>query len=571
MYHKSMFPDLPVVPEANVHHLLFNRPDQQAWPDYTLYVNATTGKRWSFRQFVERVRDGATALGADIEQGGLGISLEKGEIVGILSENSLDYIALLHSLLAIAVPFAMISGYSTPFEFKHAVSLSQATRIFVSPSLLPLALTSGLPDDRVYLLEGHAEGHLSYEDLVSRARRNRIPRLPVQHATRDTLAYLVFSSGTSGLPKAVMISHGNLTNSLLQVKVVTEEVNKFQKPPVWNGPNGMQVLFNVLPIHHTYGLHISCFRVFFSPLTVVLLPKWDVNAFLNAIPKYRATTLYLVPSLVHQLVHRPEFQAADFSTVQVVHCGAAYLPVSLSEALLSRFAGLERIGEGYGMSESTISIANKPIPGVLDGRAKNKPGSTGVLLPGIEVKVVREDGTLAAVNEPGELHVRSGCVALGYRNNPKATEETFVNGWLRTGDRIRIDEDGVLFFEDRAKDTLKVSGLQVSPVEIENTLLVHPDKLIIDASVAGVSGGRTLDERIPRAWVVLSPEGHKLGASATMAKLDVWVRESLSKYKWLRGGIEVVDMIPKSPTGKVLRRQLVEKYEQGQKAIKAKL
>jgi acyl-CoA synthetase (AMP-forming)/AMP-acid ligase II len=368
-----------------------------------------------------------------------------------------------------------------------------------------------------------------------------------------------------------MISHGNLTNSFLQVKVVTEEVNKTQKPPVWNGPDGMQVLFNVLPIHHTYGLHISCFRVFFSPLTVVLLPKWDVDAFLSAIPKYRATTLYLVPSLVHQLVHRPEFQAADFSTVQVVHCGAAYLPVSLSEALLSRFTGLERIGEGYGMSESTISIANKPIPGVLNGRAKNKPGSTGVLLPGIEVKVVREDGTLAAVNEPGELHVRSGCVALGYRNNPKATEETFVNGWLRTGDRIRIDEDGVLFFEDRAKDTLKVSGLQVSPVEIENTLLVHPDKLIIDASVAGVSGGRTLDERIPRAWVVLSPEGHKLGASATMAKLDAWVRESLSKYKWLRGGIEVVDMIPKSPTGKVLRRQLVEKYEHGQKAIKAKL
>lgn len=566
-----MFPDLPVVPEANIHHLLFNRPDQQAWPDYTLYVNATTGKRWSFRQFVERVRDGATVLGTDIEQGGLGITLEKGEIVGILSENCLEYIALLHSLLAIAVPFAMISGYSTPFEFKHAVSLAQATRIFVSPSLLPLALTSGLPDDRIYMLEGHIEGRLSYEDLVNRARRNRMPRLPVKHATRDTLAYLVFSSGTSGLPKAVMISHGNLTNSFLQVKVVTQEVNKFQEPPVWNGPNGMQVLFNVLPIHHTYGLHISCFRAFFSPLTVVLLPKWEVNAFLNAIPKYRATTLYLVPSLVHQLVHRPEFQVADLSTVQVVHCGAAYLPVSLSETLLSRFTGLNRISEGYGMSESTISIANKPVPGVLNGRAKNKPGSTGVLLPGVEVKVVREDGTLAAVNEPGELHVRSGCVALGYRNNPKATKETFVNGWLRTGDRIRIDEDGVLFFEDRAKDTLKVSGLQVSPVEIENTLLVHPDKLIVDASVAGVSGGRTLDERIPRAWVVLSPEGHKLGASATMAKLDAWVRESLSKYKWLRGGIEVVDTIPKSPTGKVLRRQLVEKYEHGQRAIQAKL
>ncbi|KAG0708430.1 hypothetical protein DFH29DRAFT_892469 [Suillus ampliporus] len=572
MYHKSMYPDIPVVPEANVHHLLLNRPEQQTWPDYTLYVNATTDKRWSFRQFVERVRDGATALGTVVEQGGLGISPAKGEIVGILSENCLDYIALLHSLLAITVPFAMISGYSTPFEFKHAVSQSQATRIFVSQSFLPLALTSGLPDDRIYILEGHDEGRLSYEDLVNRARHNRIPRLPVKHATRDTLAYLVFSSGTSGLPKAVMISHGNLTNSLLQVKVVGEEVIKVQEPPVWNGPNGMQVLFNVLPIHHTYGLHVSCFRVFFSPLTVVLLPKWDVNAYLDAIPRYRATTIYLVPSLVHQLVHRPEFHAADLSTVQAVHCGAAYLPVSLSEALLSRFKGVvERISEGYGMSESTISIATKPVPGVLNGQAKNKPGSTGVLLPSVEVRVVREDGTLAAVNEPGELHVRAGCVALGYRNNPKATKETFVDGWLHTGDRMRIDEDGVLFFEDRAKDTLKVSGLQVSPVEIENTLLVHPDKLINDVSVAGVSGGRTLDERIPRAWVVLSPEGHKLGASATIAKLDAWVRESLSKYKWLRGGIEVVDMIPKSPTGKVLRRQLVEKYENGQKEIKAKL
>ncbi|KIJ64595.1 hypothetical protein HYDPIDRAFT_111963 [Hydnomerulius pinastri MD-312] len=571
MYHKSLFPPLPEVPEQNVHHLLFNRPDQKAWSDYTFQVNALTGTQRSFREFLERVRDGATALGSAVEIGGLDIRPENGEIVGVLSENSLDYVALLHSLLAITVPFAMFSSYSTPFEFQHAVKLAGATRLFVSPSMLRLALTSGLPEDRIYILEGKIPGRTSYDDLVARAQFNRMPRLPIRHAKRDTLAYLIFSSGTSGLPKAVMISHGNLVNSLLQIFILSIESLKVQEPPVWNGPGGMNVLFNVLPIHHAYGLHITTFRCFFNPTTVLLLPKWDADVYLDAIPKYRATSIYLVPSLVHQIVHHPKFSTADFSTVQVVQCGAAYLPVSLSEQLRSRFPGVERVGEGYGMSECTLSVSAKPLPGMLEGRAKNVLGSVGVLLPGVEARIVREDGTLAALNEPGELYVRSGCVALGYWNNEKATRETFDDGWLRTGDRIRIDGDGVLFFEDRAKDTLKISGMQVSPMEIEDTLRAHPDNLIIDVSVAGVSGGRTADERLPHAWIVLSSEGKALGAPETIAKLDAWVRERLSRYKWLRGGISVVDQIPKSPTGKVLRRQLVEQYEAGLKARIAKL
>ncbi|KAF9240269.1 acetyl-CoA synthetase-like protein [Melanogaster broomeanus] len=566
MYYQSLFPPLPEIPAQNVHHLLFNRPDQKPWLDYTFQIDALTGTKRSFREFLERVRDGATALGSDIENGGLGIRRENEEIVGVLSENSLDYVALLHSLLAITVPFALFSAFSTPFEFKHAVQLAGATRLFVSPSLLHLALSSGFPPDRIYILEGEVDGHTSYGALVARARNAKMPRLPVRHAESNTLAYLIFSSGTSGLPKGVMISHGNLIDSLAQIFVVNNESLKAQKPPIWNGPGGMNVIFNVLPIHHAYGLHITTFRCFFNPTSVVLLSKWDADIYLDAIPKYRATTIFLVPSLIHQIVHHPRFQTADFSTVQVVQCGAAYLPVSLAEQLRSRFPAVERVGEGYGMSESTLSVSMKPIPGMLEGRAKNVLGSVGILLPGVEARILREDGTLAALNEPGELYVRSGSVALGYWKNEKATKETFNDGWLRTGDRIRIDGDGVLYFEDRAKDTLKVSGMQVSPMEIETTLLRHPDGLVIDASVAGVSGGRTADERLPRAWVVLSPAGKALGAAETTAKLDAWVRESLSRYKWLRGGIAAVNEIPKSPTGKVLRRILVDGYEASLKA-----
>lgn len=570
MYYKSLFPDLPKVPESNIHHFLFDRPDQQDWPDYTLFVNVATGQRHSFREFIERVRDGATALGADVTQGGLGLRPENGELVGILSENCPEYIALVHSLLVITVPFALFSSYSTPYEFKLVNSLAQATRIFASRSLLPLALTSGLPEDRIYILEGEHNSYTSYSQLVSSARKNHgIPRLPVRHATKDTLAYLVFSSGTSGPPKAVMASHGNITHAVLGMMVHTMEAAKIQEPPVWDTPDGLQVNLCVLPVYHTYSLYMTSFYNFLKPSTTVMLPKWDIDLFFDSIPKYCITTVNLVPSLVHQIVYHPRFETADLSSIKGIGSGAAHLPPQLAAQLVARFPDMERIAEGYGLSECLL-VALKPLPGMLDGRAKNKPGSVGILVSGVQARILRPDGSLAGPNEAGELHVRGGTTVLGYKENIKATQEAFVDGWLRTGDQIRIDEDGVLFFEDRTKDTLKISGVQVSPVEIENTLLAQPDKLIIDVSVAGVSGGRTSDERIPRAWIVLSPAGVTLGEKEVMARLDAWVQERLSRYKWLRGGIACVERIPKSPTGKALRRMLVDEYARDAKA-KARL
>lgn len=212
---------------------------------------------------------------------------------------------------------------------------------------------------------------------------------------------------------------------------------------------------------------------------------------------------------------------------------------------------------------------------------KRIPGCTGVLIPGMEARILRDDGSDADVNEVGELYLKGGNIAMGYWNNEKATREAFVDGWLRTGDKFRVDEEGYFLyvsfvsvatcntkhdldsFADRAKvgsdffvgnillthrhwlcqDTLKVSGTQVSPVEIENVLLSHPGGIITDATVAGVSGGRTSDEKVPRAWVVLSESGKKIGAAAAIKELETWYQENLSKYKWLRGGIEVVRQV----------------------------
>ncbi|KAG2362835.1 hypothetical protein BDR07DRAFT_1484318 [Suillus spraguei] len=539
MYYKSIFPDPPEVAESNIHDLIFNRPDQREWPDYTLFINAATGQRCSFKQFIERVRDGATALGTDVAQGGLGLRPENGELVGILSDSCPDYIALMHSLLVITVPFALFSSYSTPHELKHANSLTRVTRIFVSPSLLPLALTTGLPADRIYLLEGE---DASYDHFVSLARKSGIPRLPVRQAKKDTLAYLVFSSGTSGPPKGmhlfslqkyvhvtVMISHGNITHAILGMMVCGLEIVKILEPPAWNTPDGIPVYFNVLPVYHTFALFLTAFFNFYPEISHY---------------EDRPRSITCPPASSPS-----RFKTTDMSSVQSINSGAAYLPPQLADEFCARFPNMDSITEGafsipycmriimalpftftgYGLSEFTAGVSMRPIPGMLNGRAKNKPGSVGILLPGIEARIVRPDESLACPNEAGELLVRGGATALGYKENDKATRETFVDGWVRTGDHIRIDADGVLFFEDRTKaslhrlhvihwycteppqDTLKISGMQVSPVEIENTLLSQPDKLIIDVCVAGVSGGRTSDERIPRAWIVLSPAGVALG------------------------------------------------------------
>jgi len=326
-----------------------------------------------------------------------------------------------------------------------------------------------------------------------------------------------------------------------------------------------------LPLHHSYGLFVFCFRISFGPGTLAILSKWDINTALRVIPKYKISFLALVPSVIHQLINHPGIEKADFSSVSVIGSGAAYLPQEMGQKLLSLAPKGASYSEGYGMSEMTVSGVVQPVNGSLNGKLTLVLGSTGVLIPGMEARIMRDDGTDANINETGELWMRGENVALGYWNNEKASKETFVDGWVHTGDKFYVDAGGNFWYADRAKDTLKVSGAQVSPVEIEKCLLEHPGKFINDVTVAGVSGGRISDEKVPRAWIVLTPAGKKCGVAAVVKELDAWHQKNLSKYKWLRGGIQVVDQIPKSPTGKVLRRVLQDRYEANVKKLKGNL
>ncbi|EKM52103.1 uncharacterized protein PHACADRAFT_262572 [Phanerochaete carnosa HHB-10118-sp] len=570
MHIKSRLPDLPPIPDANVFDLFFTAPQGTQIPDYTVFIDAATGLKHSFRNYCEFVRDAATALGAVPARGGLGLSGEAGDIVGIFSHNCVSYLALAHALLAITTPFANLSAYATVFELTHALRTAKPKLLFVQPALLPTALAAakevGLSETRIYVLEGTAsDGRLSLQGLVNRVRKSPIPREPIRPAKKNTLAYLVFSSGTSGLPKAVMASHGNVWAMVLMTVIWRQEEVKFlQLTP----PKEPPIALCFLPLYHAYSLNVVGFHMFsIAPLTRVIMDKWNTSAVLKAIPKYRVNLFALVPSVVHQLVNHPEFAKTDFSSVIGAGCGAAHLPKTLRDNFQSRFNNAA-LTAGYGMSELTYSLARTPPDGLYGLKVPDT--SCGLINSGAEVRTVREEGSEADVDEPGELWVKAPTVAPGYYGNENATRETFVNGWLRTGDWMRIDKDGFLHFVERKKDTLKVGGAQVSPSEIEEVLHAQPDGLIIDACVGGVSGGRTSDEKVPRAWIVLSDKGKRRGADETIKVLETWTKENLSPYKRLRGGFEVVDEIPKNPTGKMLRRLLQDRFE-AQHAARAKL
>lgn len=574
MYLKSPYPDIPSLPNVNAHYFFFKRPAQANWPNFTVHIDVETGEKFMYHDFLGRIQDLATGLGASVSQGGLGLHAENKDLVGIMSENSSNYITLVHACIRLATPFIPLSSYSTPYEFKHALSLSKVTHLFVDEKFLetvvPAAKELGIDLNHIYVMKGNARGRKGFESIINDVRRKKIPPVDIRTATKDTLAYLVFSSGTSGLPKAVMISHSNIIYSLGQTIVSMEVAARVYTPPPPANPEGIPLTLAFLPLHHTYGLFVFCFRSTLTSGTLVLLPKWNINTALKAIPKYKISNLPLIPSVVHQLLNFPGIEKADFSSVMFIGSGAAYLPPELGKKLVS-LAPKASFVEGYGMSEVTVSGVVQPVDGALDGKLARIVGCTGVLSPGMEARIMRDDGTDADTNEPGELWLRGGNVALGYWNNEKANKETFVKGWVHTGDKFRVDAGGNFWFVDRAKDILKISGAQVSPVEIENCLLEHPDKLINDVTVAGVIGGRISDEKIPRAWIVLSPAGKKRAVPAVVKELDAWHKKNLSKYKWLRGGIQIVDAIPKSPTGKVLRRVLQDRYEENAKKLKGKL
>jgi len=340
-----------------------------------------------------------------------------------------------------------------------------------------------------------------------------------------------YSSGTTGLPKGVMLTHYNLVANLLQSACVL-------------GVTERDTLTGVLPFFHIYGMVVIMNLSLHVGATVVTMPRFDLEQFLQTMEKYRITYANVVPPIVLALSKNPLVDNYDLSSLRILFSGAAPLGAHVVQAASTRL-GCE-VNQGYGLTEtSPVTHAARP------GSAGLKMAGVGPPIPNTEAKIMDvTTGTELGPNQEGEICVRGPQVMQGYLNRPDATAAMIdSDGWLHTGDVGYADADGCFFVVDRVKELIKYKGLQIAPAELEAVLLAHPS--VADAAVVPLADDEA--GQVPKAFVVLKSQ-------VTVDQLMCFVAERVAPYKKLRR-LEVTDQIPRSPSGKILRRVLVEREQ----------
>ncbi|EPT02411.1 hypothetical protein FOMPIDRAFT_1118223 [Fomitopsis schrenkii] len=496
------------------------------------------------------------------------------DVVCVFSSNHVDYPVLVWAVHRLGAIVSTANPAYTHDELVHQLK-STGTKLIISDSTglavaEAAARTVGLPAERIVLVDKASSGKASYAtvpDLVQdglKAPKSYTERKLKPGEGRTKIAFLNFSSGTTGLPKAVMVPHYAQIANIIQSAVYAHG-----DPKPWEEKTFRpgRVIYCALPLYHAYGLAFIMHFGFFFGMTLVISQKFVFTEMLKSIERYKVSALPCVPPMGVLLVKHPEVKKYDLSSIKSLMIGAAPVSPELQSALANVFPQAT-IGQGFGMTE-TFTIVALPRHDQKVGTL----GSAGILIPGVTARVVRPDGTDCATDEAGQFVLKMPSLALGYLNNEKANKETFVDGWLYTGDEVIINDLAELFVVDRIKELLKVRGFQVAPAELEGFLLDHPD--VSDVCVVSLIDDFNGD--LPLAYVVPTAAAKERiardPAEAARIKVDIakYVADGKIYYKQLTGGVEFTDIIPRNPSGKLLRRFLRDKARAQHQKPKAKL
>lgn len=428
----------------------------------------------------------------------------------------------------------------------HALKTADTKILLTLPGSIEAAITaaknSGIPKSHILLLEGKVPGFRSVQDLIEQGLSltpTSVYHVPRGKTNKDICGYLNFSSGTTGYPKAVMLSHHNIIAQCLQLR-------QLQLLPA----DGQYRTIAVMPLFHITGLvRFITYPVFMNG-DCFMLPQFKMEAMLETIITHRIEELIFVPPILIRIVRDPvveRYLPQLRAVVKRFSSGSAPMSPEILRLLEARFPGTG-FRQGYGATESTACISSHP-PSHFAYRYAHTGGK---LVANTVARVVdlADASRLLGPGETGEICARGPQIAMGYLGNPEATAESFdEEGYLHTGDVGHIDSEGLLHIEDRIKEMIKVKGIQVPPAELEDLLLGH--ELVEDCAVLGIRDEYAGEK--PKAYVVVK-SGVTPSEDLGLALLR-YVRERKVRYKWL-GEIEFAESIPKGPTGKLMRRLL---------------
>jgi acyl-CoA synthetase (AMP-forming)/AMP-acid ligase II len=515
---RSEFPDV-VIPEVSITELVLGNAAK--WGDKPALIDGPSGRTYSYAQLPGAIRRAAAGLAAH--------GFTKGDVLGIYSPNVPEYVIAFHAAASLGGICTTVNPLYTVRELALQLGDCGAKFLLTIPQFMDnaRAAAESVKSIREIFVFGEAEGATPFASLLTHG--DQPPHVSIDPHV-DLLA-LPYSSGTTGLPKGVMLTHHNLVSEMATINGRPDIVF----------PGEHDVLLAFLPYFHIYGVVMFLTFGLWRGATIVSTPRFDLEQYLDMVQRYGVTYLHLVPPVVIALAKHPLVDKYDLSKAKWALSAAAPLGGPAAEAFTARL-GTQLI-QAYGMTEvSGATHAGSCLPG------KVKPTSGGTLLPNTECVVIDlETGNAVGRGLQGEVWVRGPLIMQGYLGQASATAATIdEDGWLHTGDVGYVDDDGDVFIVDRVKELIKYKGLQVAPAELEAILLGHPN--VADAAV--IPSPDEEAGEVPKAFVVLR--------SPTSAdEIMAFVAARVAPHKKIRK-LQFIDAIPKSASGKILRRNLVE-------------